>query len=97
MSTTTLIITPEQQAHRNIALMNKVIKDNKIGSFYVFAEESKKTPGLFVLIEQKNDMFSGITVQETTHNGRTSYEVATAVCSFHGDDTPIHLKRTITP
>lgn len=97
MSTTTLSIIPEQQAHRNIALMNKVIKENRINTFYVFAEESKNTPGLFVLIEQKNDMFSGITVKETKHNERTSYEVATAVCSLHGDDSPIHLKRTITP
>lgn len=97
MSTTTLSITPEQQAHRNIALMNKIIKENRINTFYVFAEESKNTPGLFVLIEQKNDMFSGITVKETTHNERTSYEVATAVCSLHGDDSPIHLKRTLTP
>lgn len=96
MSTTTISITPEQQAHRNIALMNKVIKDNKIGSFYAFVEESKHTPGLFVLIEQKNDMFSGITVQETTHNGRTSYKVATAVCSLYDNDMPIHLERTIT-
>ena len=97
MSTTTLSITPEQQAHRNIALMNKIIKENRINTFYVFAEESKNTPGLFVLIEQKNDMFSGITVKETTHNEHTSYEVATAVCSLHGDDSPIHLKRTLTP
>ena len=77
--TQTTTITPEKRAQRNIAIMVKAIKENKISTFYELAQESKTTPGKFFLITQLDGFLSCINLTESTRDNTTTYSISTEV------------------